>query len=1212
MWAGLVVGLFLAALTIFQGLSILTDPRRPTRPWSLIMLDLCIAAVWFLSFMMLSWGILVVSPEFGNVMVQGSLVRCGLALIILGIAISFGLIWSDARIGAGLASRFPWPVGFGLVAGLVSISGMHVLAPKDVQQGLAHVYAYDLWWPPLLIWGCLCLAEGAITMFRISNWRTRYVLFSFLVAVLGLLALQPGELSDPLSERLWILSLMIAFSASLTLAWLQVLELLLDGSASKRMAVAVLSVFLFDLGLSLALAYAKHATGVSLFPDPDLLPDFSRLTILATWLSLLVIPPSLLISRKIQSARNDGTLKQKILSELNLRRIVFLLAVFGMLLSIEDLLYSSRFEPTTIFLAFIVCWLMSVEASGGRFARYFLENRESGSALLLSPAGKDRARQALTTIANKLGRMKETLKGWLSVSSWYSAIFKTVMVIILLIALCEVPNAGKTFIEPFKIHVILEEKTNGRLNPAELGQLFADCIAQSLATLREELRPDVIQAMPGEKAGEALFKLVNSSEADADIGKVLAKSPDLDLGSVKIPVDVLAAPVQIPMRSLLKVRTIRGSVYADSDGYTVFASSTRGERWRAHLSHEYLQASAGTLKNQGEGDKANSAKGPEEGKPGNLPKAADKGDSTNLLKSQEDSGSAGSQKGADNGKSSGAEKGADKAGASGAPNSPEKVELAKLPEALLELADQVAFEILISDPLLIKGLITHSWDAYQSFKHGLMAWNRFQADKDYDALSEAVWWFRTATVKDPEFSLAYYRLGLALQKDGQPMAAAEAFRRSMTINPASLVSRIALASTLYDFDSFILSPPMAVTGKGDDKPNGTNTSRRMEAVTLWNQVIEVPISKVSDADLAPATYGLCRHAYEDGIKPPQRSGESRWREGGRHANEDGDFKIAYYYCKRSAAAYTRLSSQASDDVTVRSNEATVFNQLGTILDASLRPSGGTPLGENDWVCRQAQKRGVQTFVESNLAARRYYDRALALDPSNIIIRCNAARSAFALGDLTPMQALKAGVEGHTYLARDYFRRSYYVRALQEYQSALSNDPTNLVAMNEYAYTFWSWRYHGKDQNETTEDVARYADDAESRAQQAIDLRYDQTTKREKALLLSTFGEVLLGKAQPQKAVEPLDKAQYSAFKHAANNELRWNLAMAYLCTSVDHPDGNSTSTQANPLIVKADQLLEKIRDIEKNRENTPFSSQPELLDRAKILDACRRLRPVKP
>ena len=845
-------------------------------------------------------------------------------------------------------------------------------------------------------------------------------------------------------------------------------------------------------------------------------------------------------------------------------------------------------------------------------------------------------RQALTTIAKKLGRMKEALKSWLSASSWYGAIFKIVMAIILLIALCEVPNAGKTFIEPFKIHVILEEKTNGRLNPAELGQLFADCIAQSLATLRQELRPDVIQAMPGEKAGEALFKLVTSSETDADIGKVLAKSPDLDLGSIKIPVDVLAAPVQIPMRSLLKVRTIRGSVYADSDGYTVLASSTQGERWTAHLSHESLQksgeekAAASLLKDQGERDKANASKGPGASAPGNLPKPADKGGPANLPESRESSGSAGSQKGAEKGKPVSVAKGADKAEASGAPDSPETVELAMLPEALLDLADQLAFEILISDPLLMKGLITHSWDAYQSFKYGLAAWNRFQAEKDYDALTKAVWWFRHATVQDPEFSLAYYRLGLALQKDGQPMAAAEAFRKSMTINPSSPLSRVALASTLYDFDSFKLSPPMAVVRKGgdnqtvaaageeDDDQKDASTIKLMkeEACTLWKQVIEESLTQVPDTDFAAASYGLCRHAYEEGVKPAPQSGESRFREGGRYANDDEDFKIAYYYCKRSATAYARLSSRSRDDVTVRSNEATVLNQLGTILDASLSAGGVRTVLADDWNCRKAQKENIATFDQSSNAARRYYDRAMALDPSNIIIRCNAAQSAYALSDPTPMNALSASVEGHNYLARDYYRNvsvdpSYYVPALREYQKALRIDPTNLDAMTEYAYTFWSWRYHRKDQTETIETVAKYADEAEERVRQAITLHYWQTTRREQALLLSTLGEVLLGKAQPREAAEHLDGAQQCAFEHAAHNELRWNLALAYLCASVDYADGNSTSTQAKTFENKANELLTKIRGIEMNRENRPFSSQPGLLDPARILDACR-LRPVKP
>ena len=73
---------------------------------------------------------------------------------------------------------------------------------------------------------------------------------------------------------------------------------------------------------------------------------------------------------------------------------------------------------------------------------------------------------------------------------------------------------------------------------------------------------------------------------------------------------------------------------------------------------------------------------------------------------------------------------------------------------------------------------------------------KFETDQDYPALSAAIAHFRAATQADPGFAFAHYRLGLALQRDGQPGMAVKAFRASLKADPSLIPAHIALASSL--------------------------------------------------------------------------------------------------------------------------------------------------------------------------------------------------------------------------------------------------------------------------------------------------------------------------------------------------------------------------------------------------------------------------------
>ena len=97
--------------------------------------------------------------------------------------------------------------------------------------------------------------------------------------------------------------------------------------------------------------------------------------------------------------------------------------------------------------------------------------------------------------------------------------------------------------------------------------------------------------------------------------------------------------------------------------------------------------------------------------------------------------------------------------------------------------------------------MTRSWEAFDRVpERASTSWQRYavqSGEQDPDALTQAIRSFRAAVGVDPAFALAHYRLGLALQKDGQPFAAAEALRTSLKANPGFVPARVALASVLY-------------------------------------------------------------------------------------------------------------------------------------------------------------------------------------------------------------------------------------------------------------------------------------------------------------------------------------------------------------------------------------------------------------------------------
>ena len=266
------------------------------------------------------------------------------------------------------------------------------------------------------------------------------------------------------------------------------------------------------------------------------------------------------------------------------------------------------------------------------------------------------------------------------------------------VVLFEIPNRGKTLLQPFKAAVVKPKQ--GEVPSVEqqaaIGQVVFDHLVNTLGALTQDLQPDVILLLPPDPLRGAQFRTI-AAGGSGSLDPFLSGPSDLDLGvGVKIPLGFVLTPIVKPVRWLLGVRIIEGSVLADPQGYTVLVRSSSGEVWQARL------------------------RGTEQSQERLAPASAFK-----------------------------------------------------------DLALELAFRIMSAEPALASVGMTRSWEAFDRFREGLEFWQRYavqSGEQDPDALTQAIRGFRAAVGVDPAFALAHYRLGLALQKDGQPIAAAEALQ----------------------------------------------------------------------------------------------------------------------------------------------------------------------------------------------------------------------------------------------------------------------------------------------------------------------------------------------------------------------------------------------------------------------------------------------------
>ena len=360
---------------------------------------------------------------------------------------------------------------------------------------------------------------------------------------------------------------------------------------------------------------------------------------------------------------------------------------------------------------------------------------------------------------------------------------------------------------------------------------------------------------------------------------------------------------------------------------------------------------------------------------------------------------------------------------------------------------------------------------------------------------------------------------------------------------------------------------------------------------------------------------------------------------------------AYFHCHRALQLFGTLSDTVRESRDVRTAEGTAWAVAGVILSRSgqefinseelpynrnrqkslasyvtlvrggeespAEPAEPAESADGVWHCSDDTIERVKgttvterSFTRSPYSSDAviYYQRAGMLLPDDSFVRCNWADAAFVLGDDRPMQELNASSSAHEFLAEALIGGSPQWNAeraqlaLDEFAKAFALDPQNLWARNSYSYKVWTWYLEAA--RERGPGLPRsLVQQAEKHARDAARLAASTGRKSDAAAMRSTLGETLLMQGRPHEAYRELEQALELAPEHPFFDEIRWELAVAYLCAgAVDRRPGRSTRPEMD-FEAKAAQLLTKIRDANEAREGhsltylQPFESH-------RILELC--------
>ena len=839
-------------------------------------------------------GALLVSVEFRLALVEGTAAAIALGLIVVGFSIATGLGWHGVRCAKKLPSRAPWILLIGAMCGIATAARIRMLSPEE------NVLYLDRWSPVMVIWLAVCVSESLITFTGVRDRWTR-IWFGMLLPVgLALYAVNLDNsgfwFADRMTPLLWNTTLLFGLPA-----------LMFSGAflmADKWLAPKLTARRWLRIAVSAACgAGGLLSAGIWIWKRGNFPSPFTPWFLTLAWAVLLV----LFTVERLLHLRREGNLRVPHLGK-TLVAWSMMVLVAG---CFADIVHFGWLSPILDLVVVVVAWVVLLEAiREGPPPAVVLRTAYGAGHELLGHLGKGlRAFLQAILIGDPKGKGAAILGG---------AILRLAAVVVVLVALPEIADRGKTIVLPFNTpDVSDEEKKQG-----DLGRIISDRVVNTLGSRVQELQPEmaVYLSQDSEKPGSKEKGPKVTATGQETSG--LQATSDVDIWGAKVPLSLVSNAIREPMRHSLGIRVIRGSLEREGGRYVLLANASSGETWQA----------------------------PED--PNRFPGAPE--------------------------------------------NAPRKTLNDRQLRSLIdELADEIADRVMSSDRAFTRFGMTESLSALRAFRGGVELWKKYERDRKIETLIDCIDKFGNSVIKDPQFALARYRLGLALAEEGQLRKAANAFQVGVRMNSHFSAARLALAEVDFFFPDYQYPPlPPALSRTRESE---ALTAQRVEAREQWRHVIGSSGAEASRADRARAYSDLCLDAL---------LGEAQshpYNELYRQAY------FAFFYCRKAEDLYSRLSGSLQGDFPFATEEATVQYQLRFALELAGRP-------QRHWARRKQLEHGFSAH------------RRLAEECTR---RASATEGSVAA--------------------------KFYWAALAEYEQAIAEAPRNTDGLNGYAYTLWQWQ-----------------------------------------------------------------------------------------------------------------------------------------------------------
>lgn len=1098
-------------------------------------LNLLLALSAFRAYFLFASGSLIVSPEYSVILAEGTAAWIWCLATILLVPFAVWMAVHRVRENQQRVSHAHITLPLGAIAGIWTV--VRAIQINPGRHTPYTIYCVDLWSGPILLWVILCIVDWFFTMLKIHDRMIRTCGVTLVLCDFALWAnhkVQDGFLfADKYTLKFWWLTAWVCIPWTLILlTWI----VLRKRGWFRRLVQILASVLAGVLGLITAVAPTYGGTSLK-YPA----------IIWGGWLALLLI----VCIPHVRANIRDGKLRAWRTNWI-CPDILTLVAFLAFGVCIADLSHFIGVDPTWDLAVLVLAWLALQESSMGyplgNFLKKWLQASTAAARTLFARFRRQPHPDAAPAAAAPAGK-----------GTW-RVFLASLAIIIVLVAIPEFFNAGKTILEPFTTSVPAAS-TEPRIG--DLGKAIADRTVNTLGILQQELRPDLL--ITGDRSGSTAPTTMDQSSASQAV--VSGNNLQIPGTGISIPLGFFASPIQQPLRAALGVTVIQGTVQQDGGKYSLLAQSSAGQMWR--VDEEPL---VGTCLTE-------PPSAPEQEQPA-TPDAANPPDADAATSTTPRPASA-----------------------PVVPASPAKPAQPQPPAAIVDqLANGLAYRIISSNTSLNQRGITSAWRAIPDFRTGLRQWQWFERTANYRNLSRSIDCFRSAIARDPNFGLAYYRLGLALEQDGQPGMAIDALRRSIQVNPRFVAGHLALAQAISFHDTYYYPVPPSLE-EATASVSLPAESQYDQSALLIRRVLDDLRDEASLTDRAEAYVGLCRNElYFRNMtfirknladQAPQLMQQYR----------------QFFYCKRAEYLYSKLSSSLRAEVRVRPNEEWVVKANAYILAHSLdtdKDYEPVTYAKEVWTCDDPL---IHSYYLRFAVS--YYRKAAALDPNDFEVSCGYAmtRATADSKDTGPLDLLSHTGPAHSSRAAalaaeaesayqddvaaakicdpDQDLRDKINSVFTEYDLALQYDPVDASILNNFAYQVYKWHLdagrHPQLLGFPPPNAYRAAlDDAKA----ATRLTETAGTRIEHRVIESTIGELDLATGDPDGAAKVLEHSlqqatqDRSGIEHAYYDEIRWDLAQAYVC--------QSPATES-----KARTLLGHIFDEEKSREDQRFVGMPD-------------------